>query len=97
LNKGDIVKVAETKESISFYYQEQLLKTYEKPHQPKGCETRKVKADGKVKFYNQYYQLGNVSKGTVVVITRVLDKLHFCVNGQLLLIIDGQVSVQQPI
>lgn len=97
LNKGDVVKVSETKESISFYYQGQLLKTYQKPPQLKAGEIRKVKADGKVKFHNQYYQLQNVSKGTIVVITRVSDNLHFYVNGQLLLVAGGQLSVQQPI
>lgn len=94
LNKGDVVKVSESKESISFYYQEQLLRTYHKPPRHKGGETRKVKADGKVKFHHQYYQLQKVSKGDIVVITRVAEKLHFFLNGELILITDGQRSVQ---
>lgn len=97
LNKGDVVKVSESKGSISFYYQEQLLRTHHQPPIHKGGETRKVKANGKVKFHREYYQLKNVSKGDVIVITRVSGKLNFSLNGELLLITEGQMSVQQPI
>ena len=75
----------------------QLLKTYDKLPQHRTGETHKVKADGKVKFHHQHYQLDHVPQGTIVVITRVSNKLHFHVKGQLLLVADGQISVQQPI
>ena len=97
LNKGDIISIKESKESRSFYYQEQLIMTCEKPTRPVAAEVRQVKAEGKVKFQNQYYQLQGVSKGTVVLIARVEEKLHFSVNGELLLVTEGQISVQQPI
>ena len=97
LNKGDVVSIKENKESISFYYQEDLLTTYQKPLRPMDAEVRKVKAGGRVKFQNQYYQLENVPKGAIVLITRVDGELHFCVNGELLLVTKGQMSVQQPI
>lgn len=97
LNKGDIVFIKETKETLKFYYQEQLLMTHEKPTRPVSAEVRQVKADGKVKFQNQYYQLQGVAKGTVILITRVDDELHFSVDGELLLVTEGQMNVQQPI
>jgi len=97
LNKGDMVSIKETKKTIQFYYQEQLLMTNEKPTRPLAAEVRQVKADGKVKFQHQYYQLQGVAKGTVVLITRVEDELHFSVNGELLLVTEGQRNVQQPI
>lgn len=111
LNKGDIVSIKENKEALSFYvavrlrpcgrnafrYQEQLLMTCEKPPLAAAVDVRKVKSDGRVKFHNQYYQLENIPKGTVVLITKVDGKLHFSVNGELLLVAEGQIGVQQPI
>ena len=91
LNKGDVVSVKESKETLKFYYQEQLLVT------DQAAKVRKVKASGCVEYQNQYYQLENLPKGTVVLITRVDGELHFSVNGELLLVAEGQTSVQQPI
>ena len=71
--------------------------TCEKPTRPVASQVRQVKSGGKVKFQNQFYQLQGVSKGTLVLITRVDEALHFSVNGELLLVTEGQMNVQQPI